>query len=82
MKYKRRVCEVVNAFRYSDPMSQELIELLRRKVGLFFFERNKLYVHTRVNRKRAEIGDMIVELPDGTLDVQKPEIFNMKYERI
>lgn len=84
MRYQRKDKDVVEAFEYTNPMSEELIDALKEKEGMYVFkgngDRQNLIIHALFKDKKALIGDYIVFMPDGTLDCQSKDIFFSKFE--
>jgi hypothetical protein len=81
MLYQRKVKERVEAFEYTDPVSEELTEALKEREGLYSFRNNKyLIIHSIFKDKKAMPGDYIIFFPDGTIDTQSKDTFFAKFE--
>lgn len=85
MLYQRVMKDQVDAYEYTDPMSEELIEALEAREGMYVFktgETTSLVIHTLFKDKKASLGDYIVFFADGTIDVQDKDTFFSKFESI
>ena len=85
MIYQRVLKDRVDAYEYTDPMSEELIEALEAREGMYVFktgDTNSLTIHTLFKDKKASLGDYIILFADGTIDVQDKDTFFSKFEPV
>ena len=81
MRFQRIAKDEVDAYEYTDPMSEELVDALKEREGMYCFRSGRLIIHTLFKDKRVNMGDYIVFMPDGTLDCQAKDIFFSKFEK-
>ncbi|MCQ2209276.1 MAG: hypothetical protein MJZ34_03185 [Paludibacteraceae bacterium] len=84
MKYIKRRLETVDAVRYDGEVSDDLIQILDHKEGLFYFVYADLYIYKRYCNKPHLVkpGEMVVCDESGLLDVIDFDEFNCNYKEL
>ena len=81
MRFQRKDKDEVDAYEFTEPMSEELVDALKEREGMYCFKSGRLVIHALFKDKKAQPGDYVVFMPDGTLDCQARDIFFSKFEK-